>query len=273
MASSGDGISRREICTLKDVRRVAAMLDINAPFARDGDALPQGWHFFMIGADTPRSRLRADGFPGLGLPIPDLGANRLLLARREVTYHADIPIGAAVERRSVLIDISTRETAQGNSTRVTIAHELNTASGTMLVRERQIYALVDSGRRYQRATVARQPIADGLERTIVPDQILLFQYSALGFNSHLIHIDRDYARSGEGYPDLVVNGGLTTLLLTEFARTQLGLRLASVGVRYLAPLFAGRVLRMVARQTGPAWQLMAYDDEGLAAVQMDVTVQ
>ncbi|MCP6135008.1 hypothetical protein NL393_38110, partial [Klebsiella pneumoniae] len=51
-----------------------------------------------------------------------------------------------------------------------------------------------------------------------PDDTLLFQYSALGFNSHKIHLDRDYARTVEGFPDLVVNGGLTALLLTEYLR-------------------------------------------------------
>ena len=33
--------------------------------------------------------------------------------------------------------------------------------------------------------------------------VLLFRFSALTYNAHRIHYDRDYARA-EGYPDLVV---------------------------------------------------------------------
>jgi hypothetical protein len=35
-------------------------------------------------------------------------------------------------------------------------------------------------------------------KRIVPDETLLFHYSALGFNSHRIHLDRDFARQAEG---------------------------------------------------------------------------
>ena len=46
---------------------------------------------------------------------------------------------------------------------------------------------------------------------------MVFRYSAITFNAHRIHYDAAYARGEEGYPDLVVNGGLTTSLLWEFA--------------------------------------------------------
>ena len=37
-------------------------------------------------------------------------------------------------------------------------------------------------------------------RTIVPDDVLLFRYSALTFNGHRIHYDRRYVTEVEGYP-------------------------------------------------------------------------
>ena len=36
--------------------------------------------------------------------------------------------------------------------------------------------------------------------TIHPTSILLFRYSALTFNSHMIHYDQDYARNIEKHP-------------------------------------------------------------------------
>ena len=53
------------------------------------------------------------------------------------------------------------------------------------------------------------------ERTITPDPVLLFRYSALTFNGHRIHYDRDYASETESYPGLVVHGPLLATLLLE----------------------------------------------------------
>lgn len=71
--------TRTEICSIAMVRRVAAMLDLNPDDFELGHTLPKGWQFILMAADTKRSQLRADGFPGLGVPMPDLGLPRLML--------------------------------------------------------------------------------------------------------------------------------------------------------------------------------------------------
>lgn len=76
------------------------MLDLEAHSLTEGEVLPRGWHFFMLAGETRKSALRADGFPGLGVPIPDFGLPRLLLGGRTVLYQSDIAIGSAVERSS-----------------------------------------------------------------------------------------------------------------------------------------------------------------------------
>ena len=47
--------------------------------------------------------------------------------------------------------------------------------------------------------------------------MLLFRYSALTFNGHRIHYDRDYVTEVEGYPGLVFHGPLQAALIVEFA--------------------------------------------------------
>jgi 3-methylfumaryl-CoA hydratase len=89
---------------------------------------------------------------------------------------------------------------------------------------------------------------------------LLFQYSALGFNSHKIHLDRNFAREMEGFPDLVVNGGLATLLLTEFLRLELKGAFTSLTAKHVAPLFCGRPISLWGERQDDAWLLRAFDD-------------
>ncbi len=57
-----------------------------------------------------------------------------------------------------------------------------------------------------------------VSRTIDPQSPLLFQFSALTYNAHRIHYDRDYATKVEGYPGLLVHGPLLATLLVDLFR-------------------------------------------------------
>jgi 3-methylfumaryl-CoA hydratase len=265
------GISRDEHCGLVAVRRVAAMLNLDPDSLREGEVLPCGWHFFLLGGETRRSELRQDGFPGFGVPIPDLDFPRLLLGGRTVEYVRDIPIGAPLQRRSFIKSLNRKTSASGPMAIVTIQHELRRSDDpTPAIVESQTYILLGGRGAASEANGVVQPIRVEHQKTVIPDETLLFQYSALGFNSHKIHIDRAYAHDVERLPDLVVNGGLSTLLLTEFMRTDLGLAPSSIRTRHVAPLFCNRPITLAAELEGAQWRLRAFDDKGSLATDMEV---
>ena len=56
------------------------------------------------------------------------------------------------------------------------------------------------------------------EREIEVSPALLFRFSALIYNAHRIHYDRDYCRDVEGYPGLLTHGPLQALAMAEAAR-------------------------------------------------------
>jgi 3-methylfumaryl-CoA hydratase len=269
-------LERQESCCIAVVRRVAAMLDLDPAGVAAGQPLPRGWQFVLMAADTRRSALRSDGFPGLGVPMPDLGLPRLMLGGRSVAFHADIPIGSTLLRTSAVQSIRPKTTATGPMAVVTLVHELRVDGQTVpALVETQTYLLLPS--RAAAAADAATPIETPptAEHTavVVPDETLLFQYSALGFNSHRIHIDREHARNVEGFADLVVNGGLATLLLTEFLRRDLGVQPAALKVRHLVPLYCNRPITLTADRLGEHWHLKAYDDRHRLAVDMEVNVK
>lgn len=272
----GAAVQREEACTLATVRRVAAMLDLPSDTGGASPTLlPRGWQFVLLAADTPRSQLRSDGFPGLGVPMPDLGLPRLMLGGRSVRFQHDIPVGAVLQRASAVRSVVQKTTPAGPMAVVEVEHALTLAGQPepALV-ESQTYLLLPA--RPAQAPAAVAPPAPAVQahhvKTVVPDETLLFQYSALGFNSHRIHIDRDHAQRVEGFPDLVVNGGLATLLLTEFLRLDVGVVPAAITVRHVAPLFCNRTVTLAADPAGPGWRLKAYDDSNRLAVDMEVTV-
>ncbi len=284
-----------EICSLTMVRRVAAMLDLETSTFSKGDILPRGWHFFMLAGETRKSELRQDGFPGLGVSIPDFGLLRLLLGGRTVSYQGDIVIGSEIERTSFIKNIKEKSTPSGRMVIVTIQHELRPVLDSKpAIIETQTYILkpitnLKLGIRNQELETGGVPLTNFVEPNIpnsqflipnpqllipnsqflikVPDETLLFQYSALGFNSHKIHLDRDYARNIEGLPDLVVNGGLATILLTEFIRNDLGLEITDIKVKHIAPLYCNRPLTIAFEQG----EIKIYDDNNEVAVTVEMT--
>ena len=267
-------VVRTEICSVSSVRRVAAMLDLEPNAFASGTALPRGWQFLLMAADTKRSQLRADGFPGLGVLMPDLGLPRLMLGGRTVTYKSDIPIGAAVTRRSCIRSITQKTNQSGPLAIATIEHELTLSEcQTLALVESQTYLLLPASNGGSAIGVSKHPdeLAGQFVKTVVPDETLLFQYSALGFNSHKIHIDRSHARNVEGFPDLVVNGGLATLLMTEFLRNDVKVRPTGIKVRHIAPLFCGSPITMVAKELEGKWQIQAYDHRFILAIDMEVS--
>jgi 3-methylfumaryl-CoA hydratase len=97
-------------------------------------------------------------------------------------------------------------------------------------------------------------------RTITPDPVMLFRYSALTFNGHRIHYDKPYVTGVEGYPDLVMNGGLTTLLVFELARTHAATPIHRITSRNVRALFVNQPITLggepsADRRTAKLWAL------------------
>jgi hydroxyacyl-ACP dehydratase HTD2-like protein with hotdog domain len=69
------------------------------------------------------------------------------------------------------------------------------------------------------------------ERVFEPTAVQLFAFSAVTWNAHRIHYDRDYAREEEGYPDVLVQSHLHACFLAQTAQAAFGpgARLTGIG--------------------------------------------
>lgn len=258
--------------SLAQARRVAVMLGLDPMEFHEGTPVPRGWHFAMLAGQTPRADLRSDGFPGLGVPMPQLGLPRLLLGGRSTTFRGDLRIGAPLHRHSAIAGIEEKSGRNGAFAIVRVEHSLTMGSGLPEVSETQTYMLAGPAA----PAAAKAPPSDlppGFARIVTPDDLLLFQYSALGFNTHRIHFDRDHARF-EGHPDLVVNGGLATLLATEVLRRDLGQQICTMNARHLAPLYVNRPMTILfPEQAEPLRKVLILDAEGVIAAELVITLE
>ena len=99
----------------------------------------------------------------------------------------------------------------------------------------------------------------------------LFRYSALTFNGHRIHYDRDYCLH-EGYPGLIVHGPLQASLLAEFAALiRGGTSPRTFKYRALKPLFDAGTLKLHANETADGLELWVEGYDG--AITMSASAQ
>jgi 3-methylfumaryl-CoA hydratase len=187
-----------------------------------------------------QSDIGADGHARRGGFLPPVPLPRRMWAGSQFEFRAPIRVGDRVTRTSTIDDVSIKEGRTGQLVFVKVRHEVrcNESSDPALVEFHDIVYREAQGP----DDVAPPPQAAATDaawrRQIVPDDVLLFRYSALTFNGHRIHYDRQYVTQVEGYPGLIVHGPLIATLLMDLLRREMpGADVASFRFKAVRPTF------------------------------------
>lgn len=242
-----------DLLALRPAAALAATLDRDLRLT-EGAPLPHLWHWIYFTPQAATAALGEDGHPQRGGFLPPIELPRRMWAGGRLTFHRDLRIGERVERTTTIASITEKRGETGQLLFVTLHHRLS-SNGELALEEEQdlVYRAPPPAAAAGPASVpaAAAPEAADWERTLVPDPVLLFRYSALTFNSHRIHYDLPYATEVEGYPALVVHGPLlATLLMDLHHRQQPDATVRGFSFRARQPSFAGRPLRLAARRDG-----------------------
>ena len=237
-----------------------------------GDVLPIPWHwlFWLPVPDARKTGL--DGHPRRGEFLPPVPLPRRMWAASQVDLHSPIRVGEKLECKSCVTDVYEKQSRSGMLIFVKVAHEVLRAKErvltdiqTLVYRDRPAGARIES----QAHEVAQQA---QWSRTIQPDPVLLFRYSALMFNAHRIHYDRTYAVEEEGYSGLVVQGPLIASLLLDLLQEQLpARRISSFNYRALHPLFDHSPFLICGGVEENIAHLWAQNEAGSLATSIEVT--
>jgi 3-methylfumaryl-CoA hydratase len=258
------------------VRRMAALTDRTDVPLQHGAPVPNHWLCMLFDDAAPQAALGADGHPTTGDFLPPVPLPRRMLGGRRLTYSAPPRIGDALERVTTIAAITPKVGRSGALIFVTLRHSITRAGDVVAVEEQDIAYLEPKRNAPEPKAEKPAPVPDAAWRdAFTPDPVMLFRYSALQFNGHRIHYDADYARDGEGYPALVVNGGVTTLFLLEAAlRRHPGAQVLQTASRTMNPLFCGRAATLSG--TAPDAQgrciLWAEDETGAMALRIEARI-
>ncbi|BDG72687.1 FAS1-like dehydratase domain-containing protein [Roseomonas fluvialis] len=258
------------------VRRMAALTDRTDVPLQHGAPVPNHWLCMLFDDAAPQAALGADGHAATGDFLPPVPLPRRMLGGRRLTYTAAPRVGDALDRETMIAAITPKVGRSGALIFVTLRHSITRAGDVIAVEEQDIAYLEPKRNAPEPKAENPAPMPMAAWRdAFTPDPVMLFRYSALQFNGHRIHYDADYARDGEGYPALVVNGGVTTLFLLEAAlRRQPGAQVLQTASRTMNPLFCGRAATLSG--TAPDAQgrciLWAEDDTGATALRIEARI-
>ena len=230
--------SARQIISPEPVAALWATLDRAEPPPATGDSLPPLGHWLYFLPYVRQSELGSDGHPHRGGFLPPVSLPRRMWGGSRITFHRPLAIGVAAKRTSEILSVTPKEGRTGPLVFVTVRHVIGDADGEAITDKQDIvYRDVP---KVGASAAAGRPAPDRAEwsRTVDPDPVVLFRYSALTFNGHRIHYDRDYATRDEGYPGLVVHGPLIATLLVDLLRdARPDETLAEFQFRAVGPLF------------------------------------
>ena len=209
-----------------------------------------------------------------------------------------LQVGDSVTRTSRIESVTHKSGRTGDLVFVLVKHEVRSAQGLVLSEEHDIVyrgnvapTLVASrttlppegalaprgGPSSLDATppAVAAPKAAAWTREVVPDDALLFRYSALTFNGHRIHYDRKYVTEVEGYPGLIVHGPLIATLLADLLRRNMpGARMQKFEFRAVRPVFDLWPFKLhgLPSADGKTVSLWTEDHEGWLTMQATATL-
>lgn len=250
-------------------RRLALTLDQPPSELSHGSAIPLAWTAILFPSLARQSEIGPDGHALHGDFIPVMPLPRRMFAGRTVEQVRPVRIGDRLTRRSTIIDLVEKNGRSGPLIFLTIMHEISGDEGLCYTERQEVVFREEATGKQSPPAAEAMPTAHWTS-SFVPNPVLLFRYSALTFNSHRIHFDAPYAQQAEGYRALVVNGGLTTLKLLEFARDARDQAPVRYTVRAMQPLFAGEEIKLSGAPTEDGAIFWASNASGATAMKIKI---
>ncbi|MDA0219352.1 MAG: MaoC family dehydratase N-terminal domain-containing protein [Proteobacteria bacterium] len=234
---------------LAPARHLAATFDRGDADLVEGGALPPGWHWLYF-LDAPATALL--GPDGRTVPqgfLPDTGLPRRMWASGSFVFHGALRLGGQARSTMTIADITQKQGRSGALVFITTQHLVH-QDDRLVVEEQRNLVFREAEQPGETPRHDEAPRDGTWQRTVMPDPVLLFRFSALTFNAHRIHYDSTYCREVEGYPGLVVHGPMLALLMLDLlGRECPGRAVRRFDYRAASPLFAGEPFTVAGRES------------------------
>jgi 3-methylfumaryl-CoA hydratase len=269
----------QDTVTSAPVKALAATLDRPDPAPSKGTFLPELWHWLYFLPCALQSEIGVDGHPKRGGFLPPVPLPRRMWAGSRIQWLAPLSVGDEIERISKIQSVTHKAGRTGDLIFVLVQHQISNQHGLALIEEHDIVYRDAPGPNDQPVTPTPAPTNAKWTKTITPDDVFLFRYSALTFNGHRIHYDRKYVTEVEGYPGLIVHGPLIATLLVDLVRQSIpACTLKNFEFRAIRPTFDIHSFKVSAKPdlekdpSSKTISIWAEDHEGWLTMQATATL-
>lgn len=226
-----------DVVTASPLACLSATLDRDDPGPQIGDELPPSGHWLFFLNPIQQSELDVNGHAKKGVFLPPVPLERRMWAGGRLKFISPLRIGDAITRTSEILDVRLKKGKTGHLVFVIVRHQIYGPDGLCIEEEHDIVYRGKPSEYIQPQTIEKK-ISPIWQRTVNADSVMLFRYSALIFNGHRIHFDREYVTQEEGYPGLIVHGPLIASFLMDLCRQKApGERLIYFDYRARGPIF------------------------------------
>ncbi len=267
-----------DVITATQMHRLTITLNRRDPMPKLGDPVPWGWHSIFFPRLMPTNKLSADGMAAEFEDAPDSPLPRRMFAGNDLKFYEPLRIGDHAKKEIFVKSVTPKEGRSGNLIFVTYGVQITGPRGLVMEDGQNIVFREDppAGSKNTPPPGELAKTDAPWSRTLTLGEIMLFRFSAVTWNPHRIHYDRDYVTKVEKYPDLVVHGPFTAVLLLELVRehwAEKAPQMSGFSMRAKAPLYAGQpiTLRGEPAADGKSCKLWAADEHGILAMEINAT--
>jgi 3-methylfumaryl-CoA hydratase len=265
----GKNETATDVVTASAMVKFAATLGQENPPLEKGAPIPPGWYGAFFPASHRPSQMRLDGQASGGGIVPPIPLPRRRIGGTRVSFHEPLRIGDEITRVTKIADIQIDEGPSGAMATVIERNSISSGRGLAVVEERDMVMLSEARAEAAPETPPPVPAQSTWRQEIEPNPPLLFRFSAIRFNSHRIHYDRDYVTKVEKLPGLVVQSSLISQLMIEMCRRELpGRQLSSFDFKSFRQIYdTGKfTIAGAAGANGDEATLWALDSAGRLAM-------
>lgn len=274
MTSASEGVVRTARIDAETVEAYRSTFAAQEERRSAGATLPTAWEGVYFPFAVALADLRPDGTPARDGVIPEIDLPRRMYAGETTEFLRPIALGDEVTQTTRLGNVAEKNGSSGRLMFVDVEREYSVAGETAIRSVWHDVFLEQADPAAPSRPPRKDPDAAASASWIdelTLDSRQLFRFSALTFNTHLIHYDRVWARETEGLDDLLVHGPLTRILLMDSARRHTPARTpARLDVRAVAPVYVDRPLRIVGYDEGDATRVTLLDADDVVLATADV---
>jgi len=232
--------------------------------------LPPLWHWLYFLPTAPRSSIGPDGHMVNQEWVDSTLRRRRLFAAARTEFVRPLRIGLRAQMSERVLGRRDKHGKSGDFQVVTAEYQYF-QNGALCVREERDIVYLQGPAPAQPAPKDEFAVGtaatDSWTLTLTPDPVMLMRFSALTFNSHLIHFDQLYTQREEGYPERVVHGPLVAVVLARLLALNQVDRFHRFEFRARSPLYVNHPIQFMGKPKNDRIELRAIGVSGMLAME------